>query len=717
MSTNHGTSGDDVLSGSGGDVQMIGGAGNDVYVVDSLGDSVVELAPAMTMQLVSAARLTGAAAGGDTLDLSADGRFIAYQGSSRNHGLTPSFTSTTDEVLVKDLLTGALVRASSSQDGTPAELAWNPTISSDGSLVVFDSPSASVTGIPDRQHDIVLKNLTTGAVINLTGAEIAPTPSATPYLSDDGRFVAFVSSRVMLDGEIFSGVFRKDLATGEVTSVLNIDLAQLYGLSRDGNIVLVDTEAGNVVPGDTNFVDDLFVRTMSSGSIVRVNTTTDGVEANARSSQAALSADGRFVVFSSMATNLVPGDTNNAIDIFVKNLNTGELTRVSVAEDGTQGNFHSARTGSQPVAISGDGRFVVFSSAASNLVPGDTNGVDDVFVRDMSTGQIARVSIPLAGGWANGPSGEVDISDDGSVIAFSTRANNLTAGDTNSGLDIYAVGNPLLNGGTDTVRASVNFTLPDHVENLTLEGAGLRGVGNALDNLFVNDGSSNIIDGGAGRDVLRINTSSSAYEIAKLGSQFRLAAQDGSGDSVTLSNVEAVQFNDKTFELTAPARTQAPQFGLDASFLFDPVFYVLDNYDLVPTLTLATASQHYFNESAGANGARPNSWFDPDYYENRWDDLKTLNLDPVTLFQHYNLFGVWEGRSAGPLFDQFDGNRYLQDNPDVAGYVDANLPAFLGSRTNGAIAHYVIYGSAEGRAAFDFIGQAVRPDYAIDIGA
>ena len=84
-----------------------------------------------------------------------------------------------------------------------------------------------------------------------------------------------------------------------------------------------------------------------------------------------------------------------------------------------------------------------------------------------------------------------------------------------------------------------------------------------------------------------------------------------------------------------------------------------------------------------------------------------MHLDAATLFLHYNLYGVWEGRSAGPRFDRYDGQRYLTDNPDVAAYVDGHVADFLGSRTNGAIAHYVIYGADEGRVAFDLSGQAI----------
>ena len=107
-------------------------------------------------------------------------------------------------------------------------------------------------------------------------------------------------------------------------------------------------------------------------------------------------------------------------------------------------------------------------------------------------------------------------------------------------------------------------------------------------------------------------------------------------------------------------------------------------------------------------------WFDPVYYANRWPDLKALHLDALTLFAHYNLYGVWEGRSAGPMFEHYDGARYLRDNPDVAAYVDANTKDFLGSRSNGALAHYVIYGADEGRTAYDQSGTAT--DLAILIG-
>jgi hypothetical protein len=129
---------------------------------------------------------------------------------------------------------------------------------------------------------------------------------------------------------------------------------------------------------------------------------------------------------------------------------------------------------------------------------------------------------------------------------------------------------------------------------------------------------------------------------------------------------------------------------------------------------MQTAFNHYLSTGAPL-GFQPNAWFDPVFYAARWPDLKNAQLDAATLFQHYNLYGVWEGRSASAVWDQYDGARYLASNPDVAAYVDSNLSAFLGSRINGALAHYLIYGADEGRIAFTTQGVAIEA--AVVIGA
>jgi Tol biopolymer transport system component len=151
---------------------------------------------------------------------------------------------------------------------------------------------------------------------------------------------------------------------------------------------------------------------------------------------AAVSADGRFVAFASTADDLVAGDTNRSIDVFVRDRGTGRTERVSIGADGEQA--RRSLLGSDQPTISGDGRFVAFSSAAANLVPGDTNGDVDVFVRDRVAGKTARVSLATGGAQARRGSALPTISADGRVVAFVSAAANLVRGDTNRALDVFA---------------------------------------------------------------------------------------------------------------------------------------------------------------------------------------------------------------------------------------------------------------------------------------
>ena len=131
------------------------------------------------------------------------------------------------------------------------------------------------------------------------------------------------------------------------------------------------------------------------------------------------------------------------------------------------------------------------------------------------------------------------------------------------------------------------------------------------------------------------------------------------------------------------------------------------NPDLAGTVDLGSALLHYLQRGAAEDRA-PNGWFDDDFYRASNADL--AGLDDATLFMHFNLHGVWEGRAPSGLFATFDGQRYLDDNPDVAAYVHAHLDDFLGSVSNGAIAHFLVYGVHEARAGFDDAGQRIDPD-------
>jgi len=254
------------------------------------------------------------------------------------------------------------------------------------------------------------------------------------------------------------------------------------------------------------------------------------------------------------------------------------------------------------------------------------------------------------------------------------------------------------------IEKVIGTSLPDNI------------LGNQANNTLTGGGGNDVLNGAAGTDTAVFSGKLSDYSInynRALGTASITDKRTVGDGADSLKSIEKLQFSDKTFELINPPRTEPAVFAKSQSFLFDAAFYLLKNPDLVPTVNLTTAYDN-FKAVGAAKGAAPNSWFDAVYYANKWADLKSLNLDAATLFAHYNLYGVWEGRSAGPVFDKYDGNRYLADNPDVAGYVDGNLKDFLGSRSNGAIAHFVIYGAAEGRVAYDTDGKPL--DLAILIG-
>ena len=212
-------------------------------------------------------------------------------------------------------------------------------------------------------------------------------------------------------------------------------------LSSDGDWVAFESTSSDLVAGDTNGLSDIFVRQISSGAIERVSVATSGAQADADCEHASISGDGRFVCFESEATNLLDGapDTNGVRDVFVRDRLLGSTLRVSVPNSGALANGPSGTSGLwRGSDISGDGQRVVFQSFASNLVSGDTNQVTDIFLHDLGTQATTLVSRAGAGP-ANGSSQDPVISDDGAFVAFRSSATNLAPGDTNAHADIYRV--------------------------------------------------------------------------------------------------------------------------------------------------------------------------------------------------------------------------------------------------------------------------------------
>src|SRR3989344_3602766 len=203
-------------------------------------------------------------------------------------------------------------------------------------------------------------------------------------------------------------------------------------LNKDGRFVAFSSYSTNFVPDDTNNIADLFFYDRSSGSFSRTNVSSSGQQSNGQTqygftvpSSRVISDDGRFVTFEGLfnADDLVTDDTNEHSDIFVRDRQSGNTTRVSVASGGTEGDG-----GSFQPSISADGRFVAFTSSASNLVPDDTNGGPniggDVFVHDLQTGTTERVSIGPNGDEGNSGSDSPSMSADGRYVAFSSASTN-----------------------------------------------------------------------------------------------------------------------------------------------------------------------------------------------------------------------------------------------------------------------------------------------------
>lgn len=321
--------------------------------------------------------------------VSADGRFISYTSYAGN--ILPGVGEPTGLVYVYDTWTHTNSLASKKSDGTQADNGcYSASLNADGRFVVFDTASRL---IPEDLNgfisDVYLRDLVTGYVelisISDNGVQ-GNSQSVGGRITPDGRFVAFSSL------------------------------------------------ASTLVLGDTNGVggNDVFVKDRRSKTLERVSINSSGVEGNLLSTEPAISADGRFVAFSSFASNLVPGDTNGQYDVFVRDRQLHVTTLVSVRPDGTMGDSDSGGISfgsGYSQAISANGRFVAFRTYAQNLAAGDQSW-RDVLVKDLWTGALTAASVNDAGQLGNGSSDEPRISGDGRWVLFQSEATNFVPNDT-----------------------------------------------------------------------------------------------------------------------------------------------------------------------------------------------------------------------------------------------------------------------------------------------
>ncbi|MFN0243367.1 MAG: TolB family protein [Planctomycetota bacterium] len=341
---------------------------------------------------------------------------------------------------------------------------WYPSLSADANYVLFESESEFlVPGDTNKVHDVFVRDRangqTTRVSVDSSGTE-GTDNSFARGISADGRYVSFLSTASNLvpgDTNGMNDVFVHDRDTGQTTRV-NVDSAgvqsngaqNLSALSANGRYVAFESWATNLVAGDTNGFADIFVHDRETSQTTRVSVSSAGGEADRESRQPAISADGRFVAFRSAAANLVPPGTSS-LDIYVHDRQTAQTTRISVDAGGGLANG-----GSVSPAISADGRHVSFASVATDLVPGDTNGEMDVFVRDRMTGQTTRVSVDSSGQQSNSMSMTSVLSADGRYVAFDTYAYNLVPGQPQGTQGVYV--HDRLSGQTTHVSVSTSGT-------------------------------------------------------------------------------------------------------------------------------------------------------------------------------------------------------------------------------------------------------------------
>ena len=382
------------------------------------------------------------------------------QADSNTATVTIIFTPDTDNDGLADAVeTGTGVYVNASDTGT------DPTVAdSDGDgfgdgaevIYLFSDPTDSAS-VP-LTSNIIRASFDDGAASTFQG-------STRPAINADGTAIAYISRELPLNPVDSNGhtptLF---LQKNGALFILNRNSAGNQDAGYSGLAPAIDDQGNRVVfstgsalsPSDTNLRGDVYLRDVSNSTTTLISSDASGAVVPEGGDQPDISGDGQYVVFRSISSTLVPGDTNNKVDIFVKEIATGKIVRVSVDSSGLESNGHS----SNPV-ISQNGRFIAFTSAASNLVSGDTNNRQDIFRYDRDTdgngifdetGKVAtiRISLSSAGIEANADSTMSSISDDGNTIAFSSNATNLVSGVTVGG-QVYLRD---INAGTTRVVSS-----------------------------------------------------------------------------------------------------------------------------------------------------------------------------------------------------------------------------------------------------------------------
>jgi Tol biopolymer transport system component len=321
---------------------------------------------------------------------------------------------------------------------------FHANFSPDGKHLLFWSNSTNfVSGLTNGNQQLYIKDLTTGVVAlvsadanGVEGNDVSINVNNSCQVlmfSPDGTKVVFETASVTLVPSGTNGnqqIFLKDLTTGAVTLV-SADANGVQGngdsltfsFSPDGTKVAFDSSSSNLLPVATH-TDNIFVKDLATGAVTLVSAAANGVEGNNISSQPVFSPDGTQIAFASFSNNLVPGATNIISEIYVKNLASGAITLVSADANGIAGNGSSLLPQFSP-----DGTKVAFASGSGNLIPGGTNGSEQVYLKDLATAAVTLVSADTHGVPANSNNSQLPVfTPDGTKIAFESAATNLVPG-------------------------------------------------------------------------------------------------------------------------------------------------------------------------------------------------------------------------------------------------------------------------------------------------
>ena len=384
-----------------------------------------------------------AARGAFVPSLSADGRYIAFFSDA---ALVTGDTNGADDIFIFDRVSGVTERITAPAGVNPNGRSARPQISADGRYVAFESEASNLVANDNNDaSDVFVYDRETDTIERVSVSDSGEEGDRTSYsadLSADGRYVVYesfadnlVSDDDNRDSDIF--LFDRLTRTNRRVSISAAgsqadDYSFIPTISANGRYVLFGSNASNLVENDTNNAQDLFLFDQTNGSVERVSTANGGGQSNNFSSDPEISADGRYVAFSSAASNLVENDNNNRSDIFVLDRTDGSVEKIS---NGTGGD--DADGGSFAPQFSADGRYIAFDSAASNLVDGDNNGERDVFLYSRETGNIQLISVAADGSSGNGLSFGASFSEDSSTLAFNSTASNLVENDNNGQSDIF----------------------------------------------------------------------------------------------------------------------------------------------------------------------------------------------------------------------------------------------------------------------------------------